>query len=66
MQTIVTTELTLEPLRTTSHAEEMFEVLGEEAIYRYLDYSRHRLSSICAASTRGWKRAGHPMEARRG
>jgi len=38
MQTIVTTELTLEPLRT-SHAEEMFEVLGEEAIYRYLDYS---------------------------
>lgn len=38
MQTIVTTELTLEPLRT-SHAEEMFEVLGDEAIYRYLDYS---------------------------
>ncbi len=38
MQTIVTTELTLEPLRM-SHAEEMFEVLGDEAIYRYLDYS---------------------------
>jgi [ribosomal protein S5]-alanine N-acetyltransferase len=38
MQTIVTPELTLEPLRT-SHAEAMFDVLGDEAIYRYLDYS---------------------------
>ena len=38
MQMIVTSELTLEPLRT-SHAEAMFDVLGDEAIYRYLDYS---------------------------
>jgi len=37
MQTIVTPELTLEPLRT-SHAEAMFDVLGDEAIYQYLDY----------------------------
>jgi ribosomal-protein-alanine N-acetyltransferase len=38
MLTIVTPELTLEPLRT-SHAEAMFELLRDEAIYRYLDYS---------------------------
>ena len=38
MQMIVTSELTLEPLRTR-HAEAMFDVLGDEAIYRYLDYS---------------------------
>ena len=38
MQTIVTAELTLEPLHT-SHAEAMFEVLSDQAIYRYLDYS---------------------------
>ena len=37
MQTIVTPTLTLEPL-LASHAEEMFEVLSDEAIYRYLDY----------------------------
>jgi ribosomal-protein-alanine N-acetyltransferase len=35
---IVTPELTLEPLRT-SHAEAMFELLRDEAIYRYLDYA---------------------------
>jgi ribosomal-protein-alanine N-acetyltransferase len=38
MQMIVTPEITLEPLRT-SHAEAMFELLGDEAIYQYLDYS---------------------------
>jgi RimJ/RimL family protein N-acetyltransferase len=38
MRTIVTPELTLEPL-CTSHAEAMFELLRDEAIYRYLDYS---------------------------
>lgn len=37
MQTLVTAELTLEPLRT-SHAEAMFEVLSDAEIYRYLDY----------------------------
>ena len=38
MQTIVTPTLTLEPLRA-SHAEAMFEVLSDQAIYQYLDYS---------------------------
>jgi ribosomal-protein-alanine N-acetyltransferase len=38
MQTIVTPELTLEPLHT-SHAEAMFELLRDPAIYEYLDYS---------------------------
>lgn len=38
MQTIVTLELTLEPL-LASHAEAMFEVLSDQAIYEYLDYS---------------------------
>ena len=38
MQAIVTSELTLEPLGTT-HAEAMFELLSDQAIYRYLDYS---------------------------
>ncbi|MGZ8993325.1 MAG: GNAT family N-acetyltransferase, partial [Burkholderiaceae bacterium] len=38
MQTIVTPELTLEPLHT-SHAEAMFELLRDPAIYQYLDYS---------------------------
>lgn len=38
MQTIVTPELTLEPLHTR-HAEAMFEVLCDPAIYEYLDYS---------------------------
>ena len=38
MQTIVTQELTLEPLHT-SHAEAMFELLRDPAIYQYLDYS---------------------------
>lgn len=38
MQTIVTPELTLEPLRV-DHAEAMFELLGDDAIYTYLDYS---------------------------
>lgn len=37
MQMIVMPELTLEPLRT-SHADAMFELLRDEAIYRYLDY----------------------------
>lgn len=37
MQTIITPTLTLEPLQA-SHAEEMFEVLSDAAIYRYLDY----------------------------
>ena len=37
MQTIVTPTLTLEPL-LASHAEAMFEVLSDQAIYRYLDY----------------------------
>lgn len=37
MQTIVTPTLTLEPLQA-DHAEEMFEVLSDKAIYRYLDY----------------------------
>ena len=38
MQTIVTPELTLEPLHT-SHSETMFELLRDPAIYEYLDYS---------------------------
>ena len=38
MQTIVTSTLTLEPL-LASHAEEMFELLSDPAIYRYLDYT---------------------------
>ena len=38
MQMIVTPELTLEPLRA-GHAEAMFELLRDEAIYGYLDYS---------------------------
>ena len=38
METIVTRELTLEPLHV-DHAEAMFELLGDQAIYRYLDYS---------------------------
>ena len=41
MQTIVTPTLTLEPL-LASHAEAMFEVLSDEAIYRYLDYLHPR------------------------
>ncbi len=38
MQTIVTPEVTLEPLHQC-HAEAMFEVLCDPAIYEYLDYS---------------------------
>lgn len=38
MQTIITPTLTLEPL-LASHAKEMFELLGDPAIYRYLDYT---------------------------
>ena len=38
MQMIVTPTLTLEPL-LASHAEEMFELLSDPAIYRYLDYT---------------------------
>ena len=38
MPIIVTPELTLEPL-LVSHAEEMFGLLDDEAIYTYLDYS---------------------------
>ena len=38
MQTIVTPTLTLEPL-LASHAEEMFKLLSDPAIYRYLDYT---------------------------
>ena len=38
MQTIITPELTLEPLRT-GHAEAMFDLLCDPAIYEYLDYS---------------------------
>ncbi|MEO8186806.1 MAG: GNAT family N-acetyltransferase [Burkholderiaceae bacterium] len=38
MQTIVTPTLTLEPL-LANHAEAMFEVLSDQAIYQYLDYS---------------------------
>ena len=38
MQTIVTPELTLDPLHT-SHAEAMFELLQDSEIYKYLDYS---------------------------
>ena len=38
MQSIVTPALTLEPL-LASHAEEMFEVLSDPAIYRFLDYT---------------------------
>ena len=37
MQTIVTPTLTLEPL-LASHAEAMFEVLNDRAIYQYLDH----------------------------
>ena len=36
MQTLATAHLVLEPL-TVAHAEEMFDVLSDEAIYRYLD-----------------------------
>ena len=38
MQTIVTPALTLEPL-LASHAEEMFALLSDDEIYRYLDYA---------------------------
>jgi len=37
MQTIVTSELALEPL-VVAHAEAMFDVLSDARIYRYLDY----------------------------
>ena len=37
MQTLATGELCLEPL-TVAHAEEMFAVLSEPELYRYLDY----------------------------
>lgn len=36
MQTLATAQLVLEPL-TVAHAEEMFDVLSDEAIYRHLD-----------------------------
>ena len=36
MQTLVTSELVLEP-RVRAHAEAMFDVLGNPALYRYLD-----------------------------
>lgn len=36
-ETIITPELTLEPLRR-AHAEAMFELLSDTEIYRYLDY----------------------------
>ena len=36
MQTLATSELVLEPL-VTAHAEAMFDVLGDPALYRYLD-----------------------------
>lgn len=39
MQTITTPELTLEPL-LAGHAEAMYELLADKAIYRYLDYDR--------------------------
>jgi [ribosomal protein S5]-alanine N-acetyltransferase len=38
METIVTPTLTLEPL-LASHAEEMFGLLSDDKIYRYLDYA---------------------------
>jgi ribosomal-protein-alanine N-acetyltransferase len=38
MQTIVTPTLTLEPL-LASHADAMFELLSDQAIYQYLDYA---------------------------
>ena len=38
MQTIITPALTLEPL-LASHAEEMFALLSDDEIYRYLDYA---------------------------
>lgn len=36
MQTLATTDLILEPL-VVKHAQAMFEVLSDEALYRYLD-----------------------------
>ena len=36
MQTLATSELVLEPL-VTAHAEAMFDVLGDPALYRYID-----------------------------
>jgi len=38
MQSIITPTLTLEPL-LASHADEMFALLSDDAIYRYLDYA---------------------------
>ena len=38
MQALATGELVLEPL-VAGHAEAMFEVLGDPALYRYLDHS---------------------------
>jgi [ribosomal protein S5]-alanine N-acetyltransferase len=38
MQTIITPALTLEPL-LASHADEMFALLSDDEIYRYLDYA---------------------------
>lgn len=65
MPTIVTPELTLEPLLAI-HADATYEVLSDQAIYRFLDY----LPPASAEELRGfyarWKRAGHPMEARHG
>ena len=37
MRTLATSELVLEPL-VVAHAEDMFEVLSEPELYRYLDY----------------------------
>ncbi len=37
MQTLTTPQLVLEPL-SVAHADEMFELLREPALYRYLDY----------------------------
>lgn len=38
MQTLTTPRLVLEPL-TVAHAEEMFALLSDPALYRYLDYA---------------------------
>ncbi|CAN5909729.1 hypothetical protein BH11PSE8_BH11PSE8_00690 [soil metagenome] len=58
MQTLTTTQLVLEPL-TVAHAEEMFELLGEPELYRYIDYGppesaehlRHKYALIEAHET---------------
>lgn len=59
MQTIVTSTLTLEPL-LASHAEEMFELLSDPAIYRYLDYTAPVSAESLRSVYRRWEARRSP------